>query len=95
MLNLDRYIVGDRGEFVVERLYYSDAVGGAVEKVGVAERDVLGAGFDLLSDIGQDDVALDDAECALIDGHYGAVAAEVFAASTGFGIAGDLGLAAR
>ena len=69
-------------------------VGGAVEEIGIAEGDVPGAGFDLAADVLHHDVALDDAEGPLVNGDDGAMAAEMFAAAAGFGVAGDARFAA-
>ena len=69
-------------------LRYSQCMGGAVEEIGVAERDVPGARRHLLSDVGDDHVHRHDAEPALVHRHHRTVPAPVFASARGFGESG-------
>ena len=68
----------------------------AVEEVGIAERDVAGAGCDLLVDVGEDGVDVDDPDSAVEHHRHGAVPAPVRAAARRLdvpdrpGLAGDL-----
>ena len=67
-----------------------ERVAGAVQEVGIAERDVSGAGVDELADIGHDDVAIDDEEAPAVHGRDRAVTAVMLAAATGLDVAGQL-----
>src|SRR5215831_18667381 len=89
MLDLDGDVVGDGREFAMEGVDEVEGVLDAVEKIGIADGDVLRARGDLLADISEDDATVDDAEDALVDRNDGAVAAQMLAAATGFGVAGD------
>ena len=71
------------------------AVGRAVEEVRVAERDVLGAGRDLLPDVGEDHLARHHPEAAVVHRDDGAVAAEVLAAAARLREPDGAGAAAR
>ena len=53
----------------------------AVEEVGIAERDVLGAGGHLRADVFEHNVCGHDAELPAVDGDDGTVAAQMFAAA--------------
>ena len=66
VLDLDRHVVGEIRESLVQRLDDADGVGGAVEEIGVAEGNVLGAGRDLLRDVGQHDLRWHDEEPAAV-----------------------------
>ena len=70
---------------------FDDAPGvrDAVEKIGVAESDVLRAGFDLLANVGKNNLLWHDAELTGVNRNDRAMAAEVFAAARGFGVTGD------
>ena len=75
-----------------------DKIGGvarAVEEIGIAEGDVLGAGGHLLADVGEHHVRLHHAERAAVHRHYGTVAAQVLAAARGLGVSGAAGRAVR
>ena len=60
MLDLDRDIVGQAWVLVVQTAHDPGRVLGAVEKVRVAERDVLGARCDLPANVFEHDVRLND-----------------------------------
>ena len=68
-------------------------VGHPVPEVRVPEGDMLGAGLDLLGDVGEHDVPLHDPEPAVVDRDDRAVAAAVPAAAAGLGVAGESGAA--
>jgi hypothetical protein len=87
VLDLDDDVIGQGGELIVQSLHDGSGVRGAVEEVWVAEADVLGAGRDLLADVGQHDVALHDPELAAVDRHDRAVPAQMLAAAGGLGVA--------
>src|SRR5947209_525233 len=89
MLDLDGDVVGDRGKFAMKSVDYFEGMLDAVEEIGIAERDMLRAGSDLLANVGEDDVAVHDAEDTFIDWHDGAMTAEMFAAAAGLGGAND------
>ena len=88
MLDLDRHVVRDARELLRKPRDDCRRVSDAVEEVRIAERDVPGAGSDLAADVSHDDIDGDDAEPAIVDGHDRTVAAPVFAAPAGLGIAG-------
>jgi len=73
------------GKRWVHGLQHAQRVGGAVEKIRVAEGDVLRACHHLLFDVGQHYVHLDRAELALIHRHHRAMPAQVLAAARGLG----------
>ena len=89
VLDLDRDVVGQRRMPRVQRLDDAPRVRRAVEEVGIAEGDVLGAGGDLLIDVGEHDVDRHDAELAVVDRHDRAMPAAVLAAARRLGGAGD------
>ena len=66
-----------------------DRVARTIEEVRIAERDVLGAGTDLRSDVGHYDVDRDHAEPAVVHRHDRTVAAAMLAAAAGFRVADD------
>ena len=72
----------------MKRFDNASGVGDAIEEIGIAEGDVLRACCDLLTNVGENYVERDYAELALINGHDGAMAAEMFAAAGGFGVTG-------
>ena len=91
MLHFDGDVVGQVGEFIVQRPGDCHGVGWAVEKIRVAKGHVPGSRSHLLANIGQHNVALNDAEFALVHGHNRAMQTGVFAAPAGLGVAGDRG----
>ena len=84
MLDLDGDVVGEAREFAVQRLDDRQSVGRAIEEIGIAKGDVLGAGVDLAADVFEHDVALHDAENAVVNRHDRTMAAEMLAAAAGF-----------
>src|SRR5207249_6373484 len=88
--DLRRDVEGDSRELTVKRARDVERVAGAVQEVGIAERDVSGAGVDELADIGHDDVAIDDEEAPAVHGRDRAVTAVMLAAATGLDVAGQL-----
>ena len=91
VLDLDGGVVGERRKFLVQRFDDAHGVRGAVEEIGIAEGDVLGAGCDLLANVLQHNFRLHHAKIALIHRHHRAMPAQVLAAAAGFGVAGALG----
>src|SRR5262249_38647720 len=81
---------GDGCERRVKRGSDVGGVGGAVQEVGIAERDVSGAGVDELADVGHDALAIDDEEAPAVHGRDRAVTAVMLAAATGLDVAGQL-----
>ena len=59
----------------MHRLHEWNRVRRAVEKIGIAKRDVPRARRDLLTDILEDDLSIDHAKRAVIHRHDGAMAA--------------------
>ena len=95
VLHLDGHVVGERRPLAVQRFHNGDGVAGAVQKIGIAEGDVLGAGGYLLADVRQHHVLLHDAKRSAIDRDHGAMAAQMLAAARGFGVAHALSGAVR
>src|SRR5690349_6827897 len=87
MLDFNGDVVGQPGPFAVEGFHDGYGVAGSVEEIGVAKRDVGGAGGDLTANVLENDIALHNAEEAAIDGNHGTVPAEMFATAGCFGIA--------
>ena len=85
MLDLDRHVVGDIGVRRMKRLDHAHRVRRAVEEIGIAERDVLGAGRDLRVDVGEHDVRRHDAELAAVDRHHRTMPAQMLAPAARFG----------
>jgi hypothetical protein len=65
VFDLDRGVVGDAGKLLREVLDNATRVRGPVEKIGIAEGDVLGAGRNLLADIRKHDIQRDRVKIAL------------------------------
>lgn len=84
MLDFYGHVVRDAGKVAVKFFDQFEGVADAVEKIGIAKRDVLCARGDLLADILQDGVAADDAKNAFVYGHDWTMPAEMFAAAAGF-----------
>src|SRR5713101_3200491 len=91
MLNLDGGVVGQAGKFGVHGFDDGDGMAWPVEEVGIAESDVLGPHGDLLANVGEHDVALDDAKSAIVYGDHRTMPAQIFASAAGFGGSNCLG----
>ena len=89
VFDFDGDIVGEMRMLCVERFDNSRGVCDAIEKIGIAEGDVLGAGFDLLSNIGEDYFVRDHTKLAGVNRNDWAVAAEMFAAAGRFRVTGN------
>lgn len=89
MLDLNGDVVSEARKILVQGFDERDGVANAIEKIGVAERDVGGAGGDLLANVDEDDVTVHDAENAVVNGNDRAMATQVFAAAAGFGVTDD------
>lgn len=87
-------VVGEMRMLCVEHFDNSRGVSDAIEKIGIAECDVLGAGFDLLADVGEDYFLRDDTKLSSVNRNDWAVAAEMFAAARRFRVTGNAMLAA-
>jgi hypothetical protein len=90
MLDLDGRVVGEIRELAMQRVHDAHGVRGPVEEIGIAEGDVLGARGHLLANVGEHDLGLHHPKAPLIHRHHRAMAAQMFAASAGFGVAGRL-----
>src|SRR5277367_3961946 len=77
MLDLDRDVVRHRRKLRMKRLDDGERVSWTVQKIGVAESNMLSPGGDLLPDICQHHLSLHDAESPLIHRHDRAVPAQV------------------
>ena len=89
VFDFDGDIVGEMRMLCVERFDNSRGVCDAIEKIGIAEGDVLGAGFDLLSNVGEDYFVRDHTKLAGVNRNDWAVAAEMFAAAGRFRVTGN------
>ena len=70
-----------RGNSCARRSTMRTRVGRSVEEVGIAERDVLGAGGHLRADVAHHDVERNRAEGAAVDRHDRTVPAQMLAAA--------------
>ncbi len=95
MFDLDGDVVGQAGELACQRSDQLARVPRAVEKVGIAERDVPRPVLHLPPDVLEHDGDGDDAEAAVVDGNDGTVPAAMLAAAARLGIAGDAPFAAN
>ena len=73
VFDLRREVVRHAGELGVQRADQPERMPGAVEEVGVAERDVSRAGGDEAADVAEHDVLRHDEESSVVDGRNGAV----------------------
>ena len=87
MLDLNGHVVGELREFTVQGLDERNGVPDSVEKVWIAEGDMLGTGGNLLANVRQNDVAVDNAENAVVHGNDRAVTAEMLTAAARFRVA--------
>src|SRR5215469_17640807 len=71
----------------MERFDDALRMGYTVEKIGIAEGDVLRSGGNLLANVGEDDVDGHDAKLAGVNGDDRAMTAEMFAAAGRLGVA--------
>ncbi len=89
MLDLDRHIVSRCRLLAMKSSHDGDSMADAIEKIRIAESDMLRAGGYLSPDVPKDDAGWHDPEAPLIDRHDGAVPAQVLATPACFGIARD------
>src|SRR5260370_23926991 len=90
VLDLDRDVITELGEFSVHSFDDGKCVARPVEEIRVAEGKVFGTCIDLLADIFEDDFPLHDSEDSVVNEDNVSMAAKMFASTAGFGIAGDL-----
>lgn len=90
VLDLDRHVIGDIGKLIMQHAHDGDRVCWSVEEIGVAERNVLSSGRNLLADVREDDVALHNPEFPLVNRHDRAMPAQVLAAARSFGGSSNL-----
>src|SRR6516225_4004265 len=69
VLDFDGDVITKLGKFSVHGFDDRESVRGAVEEIGIAEGDVLGACTDLPADVFEYDFSLHDAEDSVINGH--------------------------
>ena len=79
VFHLDHDVVGEAWPLARESFDDAPRVGGAVEEVGIPERDVLRAGRHLVPDVPEHRVGLHHAELTVVHGHDRAVTASVLA----------------
>lgn len=89
VLDLDSRVVTDRGKFPVKLLHQFHRVANSVEKIRIAESNVLRPGGNLLANIFKHDLAVYHAENAVVDRNDRAVAAKMLASSARFRVAGN------
>src|SRR5258705_6881837 len=85
MLDLDRDVVGEARELIAEMLNDPPGVRRAVEKIRIAEADVLRACLNLRADVVDDDVDRHCIKASLVDRHNRTVSAQMFAPARGVG----------
>src|SRR5271154_3471343 len=86
MFNLDGDVVGQLRKFAMQRLNNRQRMRGTIEKVRIAEGNVLRPSLNLLANIFQYHVAIDNPKCAVVNRHNRAVTAVMLAAAAGFRI---------
>jgi len=89
VFDFDGDVVGEMRMLCVEHFDNSRGVCNAIEKIGIPECDVLGAGFDLLANVGEDYFVRDDTKLSSVNRNDRAVAAEMFAAARRFRVTGN------
>jgi hypothetical protein len=89
VLHLHGAVEGDVGKPFTDRAHDPQGMVGPVQEVGVAEREVSGAGGNLLCRIGDHSVELDDAQPSVVDHGDGAVPAPMCAAMAGLDVSDD------
>ena len=89
VFDFDGDVVGEMRMLCVEHFDNSRGVSNAIEKIGIAECDVLGAGFDLLANVGENYFVRYDTKLSSVNRNDRAVAAEMFAAARRFGVTGN------
>src|SRR5579862_1178695 len=94
VLDLDGGVVGETRKLLMQCLHDAHGVRGAVEKIRIAERDMLGSRPHLLPDVLDHHLGLNDPKRASIDRYDRTMPAQMFASPTGFGVTGELGVAA-
>jgi len=77
----------------MQRAHQFPGMGRTVEKIRIAERDMLCASRHLLADVGHHYVHRQDAKLALVHRHHRAMAAQMLAAARAFGETDDLAAA--
>src|SRR5215472_2767097 len=93
MLNLGRHVVTDAGKLPMKFPEQLHRVTNPIEKIRIAEGDMLSPLRYLLANIFEHSFAIYDSEDSVIDGDDRAVPAQVFAAPARFRVAGHTMLA--
>src|SRR5438105_14271307 len=88
MLDLDGDVVGQPRKFGMQSVHHSHRMPRAVEEIGIAKRNMLRPGSDLLADVGKHDFPLHDPERAVVNGDDRAMPAKMLASAACFGVAG-------
>ena len=86
MLHLDRHVIGERGEFAMQRIHQRNGVSHSIEEIRIAKRDVLRAGGHLLPNVRKHHLPVDDAEHTVVYRHNRTMPAQMFAAAARFRI---------
>ena len=95
MLDLDRDVVGDAGQFRGEPFDDAPRVRRTVEEIGIAEGDVLCARRDLLADVLEHGVHRNGVEPSIVDRHDRTMTAQMLASTRRIGAADDTPRAVR
>src|SRR5258705_1948666 len=85
MLDLDRDVVSQAWELPAETLDNSPGVRRAVEKIRIAEADVLRPRSNLRADVVDDDIDRNRIKTSLVDRHNRTMPAQMFAPARGIG----------
>src|SRR5271154_2988407 len=87
MLNLYGGVVGDLRKFAMKGFDNGNGMTDRIEKIGIAKSDMLRPRGYLLANTRQHDFRVNQSKRAVVDGNDGTVAAVMFAAAAGFGVA--------
>src|SRR5712692_7670127 len=93
MLDLDGDVVGEAGMLGMKIFHQSHRVSRTIEKIGIAEGDVLGARGHLAANVFEHNIPLYDSESSAVHRYHRTMPAQMFAAAAGLGVPGDFFLA--
>ena len=88
MFDFNGRVVGDFGEFGMERFHDAHGVRGSVEEIGIAESDVPRARGDLLPDVLDHHFALHYTKLTFVHRNHRTMPAQMLAAAAGLGVSG-------
>jgi hypothetical protein len=95
VLDLDGYVVGEPGKFLVQGFDNGHGMPAAIEEIRIAEGNMLRSGRHLLANVREHNFTIHYPEHALVNRHDRAMAAQMLASAARFGITGKAMLAGR